>query len=379
LTDISIILADALPWVSPMHLATPGEKRAALSPILTRGVKLHSLGVRQIPDLGRRGVVEFPPLTVYQLEDVTLKGADIMWRNGSPFVLEGVAPGYVHSMYPATSPQRTGSEISCEPRRLDAPALSITHWTMQTYGHFLVEMLPKVVAFRTLKSLFPDLKLVVSNACGPAILEILEHFAPGDLFVYDHGREAVQVRHLLLVNTPISHGVVHPMMSDFTSMARMKAVGRSTLGRKLYVSKQKWREAHGDYRHFEGEREISNWLSQEGFVTVHPEELDWLDQVAAFSGASIVVGEYTSALHNALFAPPGCSVIAINRVNEVQDAIAAYAGHRLGYVMPSDGQPRGWTSGGHASSFSVSLMDLKALVSEANDLGISKNLPPPAA
>ena len=351
-----------------MHLATPGEKRAALSPILSRDVKLHSLGFRQIPDVGRRGVVEFPPLTVYQLEDVTLKGADIMWRDGAPFVLEGVTPGYVHSLYPADTPQRTGSTISCEPRRLDAPALSITHWTMATYGHFLIEMLPKVVAFQTLKSLLPDLKLVVSDACGPAILEILRHFAPGDLVVYDHRREAVQVRYLLLVNTPISDGVVHPMMSDFTSMARTKAVGRSALGRKIYVSKHKWREAHGDYRHFDGEREIANWLSQEGFITLYPEELDWLDQVAAFSGASIVVGEYTSALHNAVFAPPGCSVISINRVNEVQDAIAAHAGHRLGYVMPSDGQPRLWTSGGQDSRFSVSSMDLKALVSEANDL-----------
>ena len=55
-----------------------------------------------------------------------------------------------------------------------------------------------------------------------------------------------------------------------------------------------------------------------------------------FMRADIIVGEYSSALHNSLFAGPS-QVISLNWINHVQQAICYSRKQPLTIIMPEDG------------------------------------------
>lgn len=59
--------------------------------------------------------------------------------------------------------------------------------------------------------------------------------------------------------------------------------------------------------------------------------------MAAFAGAKLIVGEFGSALHNAIFSPKGTTVLGMNHINSCQTRIAQLRRHRIGYILPADG------------------------------------------
>ena len=83
-----------------------------------------------------------------------------------------------------------------------------------------------------------------------------------------------------------------------------------------------------------------------GLTVVRPEELPWIEQVRLFASAHLIVGEYGSGMHNALFSPAGAKVVCLNVVNELQARIGNAFGHDVGYLLDPDGAPRlfqgGW-------------------------------------
>jgi len=287
------------------------------------------------------GDLDFPNLPAVRVRDVTVKGADVVFMDGKPAFWHGVHPPYAQRMFPGEDAGVTGRDAESIVR-ISSPVAHLGHWTSHIYGHFLLEMLPKVVGFLELKAIYPDLKLLVSNWAGERSMSILRILIRGeDLCIYDAKTQRVEAGELLLLPSLFHDRVVHPAMDHFRTLAHSQAVPPRTSPPRIFVSKSRWRLTHSqDFRFLANEAEIRSFLEQRGFLTVFPEELPWPEQVSLFAGARVIVGEYTSALHNALFSPAGSVVIGLNRINQVQDSIASYAGHRIGYVLPSDGRPR---------------------------------------
>jgi capsular polysaccharide biosynthesis protein len=50
------------------------------------------------------------------------------------------------------------------------------------------------------------------------------------------------------------------------------------------------------------------------------------------------VGEYASALHNAIFSPPNTVVLSFNWINLVQQAIGINFGHKNIFIFPDSKQ-----------------------------------------
>ncbi len=122
---------------------------------------------------------------------------------------------------------------------------------------------------------------------------------------------------------------------------------------KLFLS----RRAITKGRHkVENREEIGAAISALGYAIIRPEELSFEDQIRAIDNARIIVGEYGSALHNAIFARPGTTVVCLNWINSYQSQIASLFGHKVGYIPPDDGQFRDsdaiW-SGNRSMRFSV--------------------------
>jgi capsular polysaccharide biosynthesis protein len=315
----------------------------------------------------RLGELEFAELQVIRLGNATIKGMDMVFVEGTPTFWEGIHPPYTTSMFPHGNARAAGDEVR-ETVRLGQSAAHLGHWTSHIYGHFLLEMLPKVTAFLELKELHPGLKLVVSDWAGAHVLGILRHFLrEEDLCIYKHESQQVEAPDLFLLPGLFTDRALHPAMGRFLDLAHSKAARNRPAPPRIFISKSRWRSSHRhDYRRLDNEDEVRAWLEKRGFVTVFPEELPWAEQIALFAGAKIVVGEYGSALHNAIFSPPGTVVIGLNRINEVQDCIASYAGHRIGYVLPSDGVPRLHGAKGTAPGFRIRLDELADLLAFAS-------------
>jgi O-antigen biosynthesis protein WbqL len=283
---------------------------------------------------------------VCRVNDVLIRGADVIYSDETATFYDGFHPPYAFDLFPARELARSG-QTATTIIDLAAPAVCISHWTSGTYGHFLVEMLPKIVIFQALKRVEPNAKIVISDFCGNSIVNILKLFVDEqDIFTYQYASQAVRIKALFLATNTIDRGAIHPFVEHFVALAQSYASARqerrTDQPRRLFLSKSKWRSQYSDYRKFTNEDEIQSLVTGFGFSVVHPESLSWMDQVAAFSSAEIIVGEFTSALHNAIFSPRGTTVIGLNYVNEIQDCIAAFCGHQLGYVLPNDGRARRW-------------------------------------
>lgn len=297
-----------------------------------------------MPRRATEGEVGFPSYQAYKIDRVTVAGGDTIFVEGRPTLFERIHPGYCATYFPDGDAEVLGPAQAATLRVSD-PLVSIHHWNARTYGHLLLEVLPKLAAFRMIREAHPAARLLVSTFGGEGLIGILRHFVPDEaLLMFDHRSQRIEAETLILFDNPTEGAAIHPFTQRFVEWACALSPRGETLPRRLFISKARWRAGGSDYRCLANEAEIVAALADAGVVPVSPEEFAWPDQVALFAGAELVVGEFTSALHNAIFSPFGTRVVALNYVNEMQDAIAAFAGHRIGYVLPRDGRARVWSA-----------------------------------
>ncbi len=167
------------------------------------------------------------------------------------------------------------------------------------------------------------------------------------LTTYDHRTEKIFVKNLWSAEAVFDSNGFHPRIKDYFTKLKAQLTGeeeiRNVQNRPLnppcnedllYVSRTKYSQGwHG----INNEIEVQNTLRQLGFTVLHPEERTFSEQAALFSKARVVVGEFSSAMHNTLFSPAHTKVICLNWINNYQTEIARLQSHHIGYIRPSDG------------------------------------------
>ncbi|SDO53785.1 Capsular polysaccharide biosynthesis protein [Methylobacterium phyllostachyos] len=88
--------------------------------------------------------------------------------------------------------------------------------------------------------------------------------------------------------------------------ARERGVLSERNDRRLFISRKAFTQ-----RVLENEQEVADRLRPLGFEVIYPETLSFLEQVALFHSAALVVGSSNSSLNNALFARPGCQILGL--------------------------------------------------------------------
>jgi capsular polysaccharide biosynthesis protein len=82
---------------------------------------------------------------------------------------------------------------------------------------------------------------------------------------------------------------------------------------------------------------VETVAAERGFAPISPETLPFIDQVALFTGATMLVGEYGSALHGAVFSAPGtvtCGLRGnVRHPSFIQSGMGAALGQHTGYVL----------------------------------------------
>ena len=226
---------------------------------------------------------------------------------------------------------------------LDYPVACALHPNI-VYGHFLLEMLPRLYVLSVLRQLGADFPLLLSSRVAPWVKDFVKLLHPDERIVwYDAAKQRVTAPSVILPSMMHTDHNFHPainlMVSDLIKAAGQGAAGLGdTAGpERIFLSRAKFGEDR-----IENETEVEQVMTDFGFAVVRPHELSPVAQIRLFAGAKIVAGEFGSALHNTIFSPPGTQVIAVNFFNHYQSAIARVRRQRIAFVPPEDGTFRHW-------------------------------------
>ncbi len=208
------------------------------------------------------------------------------------------------------------------------------------YGHWLSDILSKILLLHAsgldilnVKILFPD----DVPSFGFAWLELLG-IPPENLIRYNPIDQVPWVEELLIPTT-FHNGVrMAPDMKAASTLLlqlieRRHGAAPAEKSHRIFVS----RGLAPRNRMFRDRERVEHHAIAAGLAVVHPQNLTLLEQVRLFQNASMVIGEYGSALHGTLFSPPGTVVCALRGSLAHPGFVQSGLGHALdqptGYVF----------------------------------------------
>lgn len=212
------------------------------------------------------------------------------------------------------------------------------------FGHFLLEMLPLALL---LDRVCPKEWPIAMARTAPDWLSAVIKSACRDRPIIQYALESEVISAPSFVNCTQmithqdSHLALRELIADLKGQLLREPVDLPFLAdpEKIFLSRGYERKGN---RLIENATEIEATMSGLGFSIVRPETLSFATQVHIFDKARIIVGEYSSAMHNAIFARPGTSVVCLNCINSYQSQIAKVFDHRIGYITTPDGQIHTW-------------------------------------
>ncbi|GAN75977.1 glycosyltransferase family 61 protein [Acidisphaera rubrifaciens] len=210
------------------------------------------------------------------------------------------------------------------------------------WGHWLVDLLPRLAALHA--SGFDPGRvtyLLPSNtpAWGDAWLGLLG--IPAERILrYDPLYDRIRAEQLLI---PTLLRCNSRTTAPFAAAVRWLAAtiaarhGDAPHGpARLFVSRA---QSGREHRRLTNRARIETLAAEAGFAIVHPDRLPLIDQVRLFAGARQIIGEYGSALHGTIFAPPGTVVAALRGDGS---PVAGFLQSAIGHAL---GQPTGYVFG----------------------------------
>lgn len=305
---------------------------------------------------------------LYVVRDALVGGAGGHRRKDGRY-LTGAAidPGYVRD---AMEKEQAAPHWAFEPgEAIRVPrAFAVTHYN-HVYGHILTEVLPKLFLIRRLAAQGVRAPIALPWTAQPILREVIATVLPkAPLALYAPGDQHVAADLLLLPGMMSEEHLFHPRLSreidDFITRLRRWRFPASR-PRAVFVSRGKL-PAVGFPRTLVNADELEAIAVELGLSVIHPETLSWREQVLTFADARLIVGEFGSAMHNALFAPAGTHVLCLNWVVWVQSRIANLRGHHIGYLLDPDGEPRRFPAvGGEPLTYRIDSDEFRLRVSRS--------------
>lgn len=198
-----------------------------------------------------------------------------------------------------------------EVQGIDSTCAFIFKAGKNNYGHFLLEMLPKIenilksnehCRFLIVPSLPPAIRIILD-----AVIDLLYR----DRFELIHmSMPLLQAKRLIVPGPVTKHNdQKSQVVSEFADKILLAyGCSRELKERRLiYVSRSNEKN-----RQMTNEKILEYYLEEIGFEIVYPQNLKFEDQVRLFSTASHVVGPIGAALSNIIFCPKGAKVAMIS-------------------------------------------------------------------
>ncbi len=222
---------------------------------------------------------------------------------------------------------------------IDDPCLVFIGHGGSVYGHVLLEMFLRLQLAYSLG--LRRLKVLLYDHLAPWAVAILRnHFAIPEQNFITYRRDHEKVRLATAIVPTMLHvsDDYHPAASDI--QAQMRAEQPSSTGsypKRIVISRQKHSNKNSVQRSLVNADELwQSAVDTHGFEIVYPETMDFRAQIEMFANAEIVLGEYGSAMHNALFSPVGSSILSVGTLSLHQSALGALKRHRQAFFTAVD-------------------------------------------
>ena len=285
-----------------------------------------------------------PAVHVYGLPDHELAGGGFLHRRGQLFLHGDVKPGYFTAYLNTGSlPPAWAGALYDTPAKVievDVP-LAVPFHPNLVYGHFLLEMLPRLHLLSRLRRLgLPFMVAAPDSAPGWARRVLALYFEPEEILWYGFATERVRSPCFILPSMMQNDHWFHPEFNLAADELREFVLPqvKPSSHRRVWLSRRGHEGLHGMLN----EAAVEDSVAALGFEIVDPLRLSFAEQMALMDGARIIAGGYGSAMHNSLFARRGTKVFCVNRANWYQSAIGALRGQPMAYLPPEDGRFRDW-------------------------------------
>jgi O-antigen biosynthesis protein WbqL len=284
-----------------------------------------------------------PAAEVYALPGHELGAAGLLQQHGRIFVNDMIQPGYINS---AVKPDDLGlPEIwmgslldpNAEIIEIDRPVGLALHPNL-IYGHFLLEMLPRLHQLAKLRTFGRAFPIAVPNDWSKWVRDFVSlYFDESEIIYYNSKQQRVRAPYFILPSMMMTNYNFHPEMNaaieDLLSHVVGPNVPSPTPPTRIYLSRR--RHPGGAWHSISNEEEVEKAMTDLGFTVLYPEDLSLKEQLHIYSSAEYMVSEYSSASHNSLFAPRGTGVFCINWINRCQSGICALRGQPHAFMAPT--------------------------------------------
>ncbi|TLU74250.1 glycosyltransferase family 61 protein [Lichenicoccus roseus] len=274
--------------------------------------------------------VAIPPIGCYFLRDIEISGSGYLF-SGERFVRErthtsDVAMNRLNENYPGNPLDHPrGHRVT-----VDEPLLMITGAGNPTYGHWILDFLPRLmIAQQLLGPVLLELPILLPSDTPPWVPRMLEAYCgvgPDRLRFYSEQDDAILCRRLCLPSFGHNGSYsMHSIVRDF--YGGLADTIQITRKRRICLS----RASFSDGRVFAARETFERIAQSRGFDIVRPEELGFAQQAALYRSASCIVGEAGSGLHGSVFSELG-TVVASVGFNWVQAHVSGAFDQRFIYL-----------------------------------------------
>ncbi|NBW98591.1 glycosyltransferase family 61 protein, partial [bacterium] len=273
-----------------------------------------------------------PPLDVLTFYDVDVIGANQIIQDDNLIVVDPAAnpaSGFVAGSWPfvggtSSDPDQAMVWFPFERKQILERAILLNGRCSSNYFHFLIEYLPRSIAFLKSPSAFDKMPLIVESSLPSQFFEAIQIiFGKDKSLFYRDDFVTLRVKELF---TP-SYQTYLPDSLDIpfwqgggfskTCLEFIRAQVGTALGisfhtphtgpeNKIFLSRAKVKN-----RTIINQKEIETAFEQKGYKIIFVEELSFREQVYLFSNATHIAGQAGAALANLIFCRPGTKVIAL--------------------------------------------------------------------
>ncbi|MCW8306441.1 glycosyltransferase family 61 protein [Acidiphilium sp. PA] len=295
-----------------------------------------------IADYYRRYHIESPvpaPFDLAMLGPIpaTLGASGLMWSGDRLLDDNTMMPIYVRPEVERPGSTMLPAALALPARRERRLGLVFHGWGVRVYGHFLIEMLPKLLLAERFPALFGMALPVLDRQMSSWLIDILERHCgidPARAIWFDSAHERLDLDQALLLPLLTRAEGYHPLVSPLIDAfaARVGQQPGEPVPR-LFVARGDFANPAAPRRRLANEAALADIAAARfGFRIIQPERLSFAEQVGLFAQAKIILGQAGSGMHNALFAPRGAVSGMIRFPAPDQSAIAALRGQGIAYL-----------------------------------------------
>jgi capsular polysaccharide biosynthesis protein len=290
----------------------------------------------------------------YTLEDAVLAPTGIAIKSGIAFS----SPAFIHPPYHVQTVAARLHAVQLPARHVRGPLAVLYGPGHQTYGHWLVDFLPRLFVLAQCGFDILATRFAVPPDITPVATQLLSCIGirESQLVPYRYWREVIHTDLLVMPTILRAENRFSPHFAaatEFWTAPLMRAAGHNVPGpERIFLS----RGQAPSGRHLTNRAQVETLAQERGYTVVHPEKLSVFQQVSHFTGARIIAGEYGSALHGSVYARPHTVIVALRGTARhpsfIQSGLAQSLQQQIGYVL-------GETTGEVEQRFTVQPEDLE--------------------